>query len=267
LFEISGCTVPSSVTSGPAHADGVDLSQNCNKTTTSNGEETTEDTCKDITTPASDSQGSDDTKAFQAMAVFLLDFQAAQSINGEDDIETESTTQTSAGNVVAPISQGAAKITARVNDASYAAEYPSLAPHKGTDFSAPIGTPVYAVSSGTVTESGKGGEGSASSPCVGRGSGSDNIVTIQHDNGTVTHYWHMGGQDITVAVGDKVNPGQEIGKVNNCGQSYGAHLHLELEVSSSAEAWVQQLPSIKKYGKNWYDIEEYLKHYGVTYGS
>jgi hypothetical protein len=61
--------------------------------------------------------------------------------------------------------------------------------------------------------------------------------------------------------------GQEIGKVNNCGQSYGAHLHLELEVSSSAEAWVQQLPSIKKYGKNWYDIEEYLKHYGVTYGS
>ena len=267
LFEISGCTVPSSVTSGPAHADGVDLSQNCNKTTTSNGKETTEDTCKDITTPASDSQGSDDTKAFQAMSVFLLDFQAAQSINGEDDIETESTTQTSAGNVVAPISQGAAKITARVNDASYAAEYPSLAPHKGTDFSAPIGTPVYAVSSGTVTESGKGGEGSASSPCVGRGSGSDNIVTIQHDNGTVTHYWHMGGQDITVAVGDKVNPGQEIGKVNNCGQSYGAHLHLELEVSSSAEAWVQQLPSIKKYGKNWYDIEEYLKHYGVTYGS
>ena len=266
LFEVSGCTVRSSATGGQMYADGQDLSQYCNKKKDDNGKETTENTCSDIESN-SDDQGSDDTQAYQAMAVFLLDFQAAQSINGEDDIETESTTQTSAGNVVAPISQGAAKITAHVNDASYAAEYPSLAPHKGTDFSAPIGTPVYAVSSGTVTESGKGGEGSASSPCVGRGSGSDNIVTIQHDNGTVTHYWHMGGQDITVAVGDKVNPGQEIGKVNNCGQSYGAHLHLELEVSSSAEAWVQQLPSIKKYGKNWYDIEEYLKHYGVTYGS
>ncbi len=97
LFEISGCTVPSSVTSGPAHADGVDLSQNCNKTTTSNGKETTEDTCKDITTPASDSQGSDDTKAFQAMSVFLLDFQAAQSINGEDDIESSGGTNSTAG--------------------------------------------------------------------------------------------------------------------------------------------------------------------------
>lgn len=269
LFEVSGCTVPSSVQSGRANGGaGFDSSKYCEASKDSGGQ--VDDKGNTVNACGSEPvtqgvEGGDDTKAFQAMAVFLLDFQAAQSINGEDDIEAQQASQIAAGDAAAPVSPSEVSISAHVNDASYAAEYPSLAPHKGTDFSGPIGTPVYAIGSGQVIESGKGGQGSASSPCSGGGSGSNNIVSIQQDNGTITHYWHMGGQDITVSVGDKVTAGQEIGKINNCGQSYGAHLHLELEVTSNAESWMQQLPSVAKYGKNWYDIAEYLKHYNITY--
>ena len=94
LFEMSGCTVPSAVQGGTM--DGS-IGDACKRTSTENGKETTIDNCKDESSVPSGQQGGDDTKAFQAMAVFLLDFQAAQSINGEDDIEPSNGTNSTAG--------------------------------------------------------------------------------------------------------------------------------------------------------------------------
>ena len=99
--------------------------------------------------------------------------------------------------------------------------------HRGTDFAAngsALGRPVYAVGSGTVITADK--SNGSGSTCEGRmKSGGNNIVEIQHDNGLISGYWHMGAGDITVSVGDRVTPGQQIGAINNCGESFGAHLH------------------------------------------
>ncbi len=98
LFEVSGCTVPSSVQSGSANGgEGFNTDTYCKSTTKdSNGKETTKDTCEGVKNPTTP-EGEDDTRAFQAIAVFLLDFQAAQSINGEDDIESSGGTNSTAG--------------------------------------------------------------------------------------------------------------------------------------------------------------------------
>lgn len=96
--------------------------------------------------------------------------------------------------------------------------------HDGTDISSgpgntDIGQPVYAASAGTVTVSGESWAG-------------DNLVTIDHGNGLQTRYGHMSAA--TVATGDTVTAGQQIGKVGNEGLSGGAHLHFMVLVNSEA---------------------------------
>jgi murein DD-endopeptidase MepM/ murein hydrolase activator NlpD len=85
--------------------------------------------------------------------------------------------------------------------------------HAGNDFAAPIGTPLYSLSSGTVIL--------ASSQ-----SGYGNKVEIRFWDGTVAWYGHMSRIDVNV--GDKVGPGEQIGTVGNTGHSTGPHLHLEI---------------------------------------
>lgn len=89
--------------------------------------------------------------------------------------------------------------------------------HEGTDFAAPLGTPILAVSDGTVVAAG---------PAAGFG----NWVAIQHANGDVTIYGHM--RRYFVAVGQIVAAGQEIALVGNEGQSSGPHLHLAVALGS-----------------------------------
>lgn len=83
--------------------------------------------------------------------------------------------------------------------------------HTGQDFSAPIGTPVYAVAPGVVL-----------SPTNGRWAGTN--VVIQHKSGA-TLYAHLSRS--TVRPGQTVSPGQVIGYVGNTGRSFGPHLHFE----------------------------------------
>ena len=84
--------------------------------------------------------------------------------------------------------------------------------HAGVDVGAPIGTPVYAASNGTVVAAG---------PARGYGQ----WVKISHPGGISTVYGHISAW--TVTVGQAVEPGQLIAYSGNEGRSTGPHLHFE----------------------------------------
>ncbi len=88
-------------------------------------------------------------------------------------------------------------------------------PHKGHDYAAAEGTPIYAAAAGTVM--------------YARYSTSAGYwVVIDHGNGLVTKYMHMFEMPY-VKEGQKVAKGQHIGGVGNTGQSFGNHLHFQVE--------------------------------------
>jgi murein DD-endopeptidase MepM/ murein hydrolase activator NlpD len=83
------------------------------------------------------------------------------------------------------------------------------------DFTAPIGTEIYATGNGTVR-------------LAGWRQGYGNTVEINHGFGYKTLYGHM--YKIHVKVGQKVNRGDVIGLVGNTGKSTGPHLHYEVHL-------------------------------------
>lgn len=87
--------------------------------------------------------------------------------------------------------------------------------HNGTDFAAPVGTPIYAPADGTVT-------------FAGWSSGYGRLVKIQHEFGIETRYAHQ--NRIRVEVGQRVSRGDHIGDIGNSGRSTGPHLHYEVRV-------------------------------------
>lgn len=89
-------------------------------------------------------------------------------------------------------------------------------PHRGIDYGAPTGTPVYAAGDGRVVQSGF-------SPSNG------NFVVIQHGGSYATKYLHLSKR--TVKVGDRVRQRQTIGAVGSTGLATGPHLHYEFLVN------------------------------------
>jgi murein DD-endopeptidase MepM/ murein hydrolase activator NlpD len=87
--------------------------------------------------------------------------------------------------------------------------------HAGVDLAAPDGTPIRAAGAGVVV-------------AAGPAAGSGNAVLIDHGNGFLTHYGHMSA--ITVAVGQKVTAGEQIGNEGSTGHSTGPHLHFEVHL-------------------------------------
>lgn len=88
-------------------------------------------------------------------------------------------------------------------------------PHKGHDYAAAKGTPIYAAAAGTVI-------------IAGYSSSAGNWVVIDHGNGLTTKYMHMYAHPL-VSAGQKVVKGQQIGGVGTTGQSTGNHLHFQVE--------------------------------------
>lgn len=88
--------------------------------------------------------------------------------------------------------------------------------HRGVDFAAPMGTPIYASQSGTVIRA-------ESHYSWG------NYVAILHDNGLTTLYAHN-NQNL-VKVGQKVAQGEVIASMGSTGNSTGSHLHFEVSLS------------------------------------
>ena len=63
-----------------------------------------------------------------------------------------------------------------------------------------------------------------------------NYVSIDHGNGLVSKYYHLafGSIPLSVLVGKKIAKGTVVGKMGNTGDSYGAHLHFQLEQNGTA---------------------------------
>ncbi|MFC7403725.1 M23 family metallopeptidase [Georgenia alba] len=92
--------------------------------------------------------------------------------------------------------------------------------HTGTDYSAPIGTPIHAIADGVVTHAGEGIEGRSSM-----------LVIIEHEiDGALVESWyvHMYPEDVYVQTGQAVDAGDIIAGVGNNGYSTGPHLHFEI---------------------------------------
>lgn len=85
--------------------------------------------------------------------------------------------------------------------------------HAGQDFGAPTGTPLYASVAGRVKIAGNYG-------------GYGKLVSIVTRGGGEQRYGHM--SRILVRKGQRVRPGQMIGRVGSTGYSTGPHLHFEV---------------------------------------
>ena len=105
--------------------------------------------------------------------------------------------------------------------------------HRGTDFAAPMGTPIMASGNGVVKKAGW---------CGGGG----NCVVIKHNSTYQTVYAHMSKFASGIRSGVRVKQGQTIGYVGSTGKSTGPHLHYEVIVNGKKiNSQTLKLPSGK----------------------
>jgi murein DD-endopeptidase MepM/ murein hydrolase activator NlpD len=105
--------------------------------------------------------------------------------------------------------------------------------HRGTDFAAPMGTPIMASGSGVIVKA---------RWCGGGG----NCVKIKHNSTYETIYAHMKSFGPGIKKGRRVKQGQIIGYVGSTGNSTGPHLHYEvIEYGKKINSQKLKLPSGK----------------------
>ncbi|MGN7248210.1 M23 family metallopeptidase [Janibacter anophelis] len=85
--------------------------------------------------------------------------------------------------------------------------------HAGQDYAASVGTPLKAMSSGTVIAAG---------PMSGYGT----YIDVEYWDGTVSRYGHL--SSVSASVGQQVAPGDVVALSGNTGRSTGPHLHMEI---------------------------------------
>lgn len=91
--------------------------------------------------------------------------------------------------------------------------------HKGADYRADRGTPVYAAGAGVVVFS-------------GRQKGYGKVIYLDHGGGLVTRYAHL--RAIGVEPGDTISADALIGEVGSTGRTTGPHLHFEVRIEGRA---------------------------------
>ena len=89
--------------------------------------------------------------------------------------------------------------------------------HNGTDFSAPVGTPIMATSDATID-------------FIGTQRGFGNLIVLKHRNDITTHYAHLNGFAKGLAKGQSISQGDLIGYVGCTGWCTGPHLHYEVRI-------------------------------------
>jgi murein DD-endopeptidase MepM/ murein hydrolase activator NlpD len=108
--------------------------------------------------------------------------------------------------------------------------------HGGVDIAAPIGTNIYAATSGTVAR-------------AGAATGFGQAVYIRGDDGAVTVYGHV--NDYFVHAGERVVAGELIAEVGNRGRSTGPHLHFEVHPGGRLHSGqVNPMPWLRARGVN-----------------
>lgn len=91
--------------------------------------------------------------------------------------------------------------------------------HKGVDFAAPTGTPIYAAGDGVVAK-------------IGPAKGYGNFIRLRHRTGLETAYGHMSRFKPGLKQGMRVRQGEIIGYVGATGLASGPHLHYEVMVDN-----------------------------------
>ena len=106
-----------------------------------------------------------------------------------------------------------------------------IRPHKGTDFAAPVGTPILSTANGTVTE-------------VSRTRANGIYVKVKHNNTYTTQYLHM--EKANVKVGQFVEQGDVIGFVGMTGYTSGPHVCYRFWKNGlEVDPFKQKLPEAK----------------------
>ncbi|MFC4693535.1 M23 family metallopeptidase [Geodermatophilus arenarius] len=156
-------------------------------------------------------------KAEEEAAAAAAAAQAAEEAAAEaaaDRAAASSGTRTAAASEVS--GSGYVKPTSGRTSSCFGARWGVL--HGGVDIAAPIGTPIYAATSGVVVRHG---------PATGFGL----AIYIRGDDGAVTVYGHVNAE--YVGTGERVVAGEPIAEVGNRGQSTGPHLHFEVHPSGA----------------------------------
>lgn len=118
-------------------------------------------------------------------------------------------------------------------------------PHRGVDYTAETGTPIYAVADGMIKHRKKIGP-------LGKS------VYIQHGSNYLTVYAHLFRYNRRLRTGSKIKKGQIIGYVGSTGRSTGPHLHYELRYKGRRKnplTW--RLPQQKSVAKS--DLKRFQK--------
>jgi murein DD-endopeptidase MepM/ murein hydrolase activator NlpD len=119
--------------------------------------------------------------------------------------------------------------------------------HRGTDFAAPMGTPIMASGSGVITRA---------RWCGGGG----NCIKIKHNSTYETIYAHMRNFAVGIKEGKRVKQGQIIGYVGSTGNSTGPHLHYEVvESGKKINSQKLKLPSgrvLKRKERKIFEVEK-----------
>jgi murein DD-endopeptidase MepM/ murein hydrolase activator NlpD len=114
------------------------------------------------------------------------------------------------------------RITSGFTQARFHPILHTMRAHRGTDFAAPMGTPVRATADGVVT-------------IAGEQNGYGNVVILQHDGRYTTVYAHLSRFAEDVRSGARVRQGDTLGYVGQTGWATGPHLHYELRVDGEPQ--------------------------------
>jgi len=136
------------------------------------------------------------------------------------------------------------RISSRYNTKRRISYYGRVKPHYGTDFAAPVGTPIRTTAAGKVIKS-------------GYAKGNGNYVTIRHNGTYSTQYLHMKKRG--VRVGQYVGQGDYIGTVGMTGYTSGPHVCYRFwKNGKQVDPFKTKLPDAKPIAS---DLKEaYLQH-------
>ncbi len=119
--------------------------------------------------------------------------------------------------------------------------------HKGTDFAAPLGTPIMASGDGVIVK-------------VGWCGGGGNCIKIRHNSSYSTVYAHLSKFANATKKGRRVKQGQIIGFVGSTGKSTGPHLHYEVIFNGKkVNSQTLKLPSgkiLKDKNRELFEVEK-----------
>lgn len=120
--------------------------------------------------------------------------------------------------------------------------------HKGVDFAAPTGTPIYSAGNGVITE-------------IGWKSGYGKFIRIKHSGTLSTAYAHASSFAKNLKIGSIVKQGQVIALVGSTGRATGPHLHYEVKINGKNvnPMSVKTTPGIELNGKKLASFNQFKK--------